>query len=128
MPAMMSVAEFLDEARDDFNSPTTSTFVRRMAQCRQTVCALEESLDYDRDGLSKMKKALKTIYNGGNAHVDNEVYLSKALEKLGTNAMTKDQEPDIGAAFIKFSIVTKELSALMKTLVSKVSSIFNSLS
>lgn len=118
MPAMMSVADFLDEARDDFNSPTTSTFVRRMAQCRQTVFALEESLDYDRDGLSKMKKALKTIYNSGNAHVDNEVYLSKALERLGTNAMTKDQEPDIGAAFIKFSIVTKELSALMKTLVS----------
>lgn len=52
------------------------------------------------------------------AHVDNELYLSKALEKLGANAMSKDQEPDIGAAFIKFSIVTKELSALMKTLVS----------
>jgi len=51
------------------------------------------------------------------AHIDNEVYLSKALERLGANAMTKDQEPDIGAAFIKFSIVTKELSALMKTLV-----------
>ncbi|CAG2170375.1 unnamed protein product [Oppiella nova] len=28
--------------------------------------------------------------------------------------MTKDQEPDIGSAFIKFSIVTKELSALLK--------------
>lgn len=52
------------------------------------------------------------------AHTLNEIYLSKALEKLGANAMTKDQELDIGAAFIKFSIVTKELSALMKTLVS----------
>lgn len=102
-----------------------------------------QSLDFDRDGLTKMKKAAKAISNGGNgkglstircilqtilrfvcsslyyaAHVDNEVYLSKALERLGANAMTKDQEPDIGAAFIKFSIVTKELSALMKTLVS----------
>lgn len=51
------------------------------------------------------------------AHVDNEMCLVKALERLGTVALTKD-EPDIGAAFLKFSVVTKELSALMKTLVS----------
>ncbi|RWS25580.1 arf-GAP with SH3 domain: ANK repeat and PH domain-containing protein 2-like protein [Leptotrombidium deliense] len=70
-----------------------------------------------------MKKAVKAIYNGGNSHVDNEVYLSKALERLGANAMTKDQEPDIGAAFIKFSIVTKELSALMKTLMQNLNNI-----
>ncbi|XP_035217646.1 arfGAP with SH3 domain, ANK repeat and PH domain-containing protein-like [Stegodyphus dumicola] len=37
--------------------------------------------------------------------------------------MTKDQEPDIGAAFIKFSIVTKELSALMKTLMQNLNNI-----
>lgn len=43
--------------------------------------------------------------------------LVKALERLGTVALTKE-EPDIGAAFLKFSVVTKELSALMKTLVS----------
>lgn len=42
--------------------------------------------------------------------------LVKALERLGTVALTKE-EPDIGAAFLKFSVVTKELSALMKTLV-----------
>lgn len=53
------------------------------------------------------------------AHVDNEMYFSRALERLGTNALSKDQEPDIGAAFLKFAVVTKELSALMKTLVSK---------
>lgn len=47
--------------------------------------------------------------------------LVKALERLGTVALTKE-EPDIGAAFLKFSVVTKELSALMKTLVSSSSS------
>ena len=51
------------------------------------------------------------------AHVDNEMYFARILERLGGNAMTKDQEPDIGAAFLKFAVVTKELSALMKTLV-----------
>lgn len=51
------------------------------------------------------------------AHVDNEVYLGRALERLGDAAL-KEQEPDIGAAFLKFAVVTKELSALMKTLVS----------
>lgn len=46
------------------------------------------------------------------------MYFSRVLERLGGNAMSRDQEPDIGAAFIKFAVVTKELSALMKTLVS----------
>lgn len=54
------------------------------------------------------------------AHVDNEMYLSRALDKLGQTSLNKDyQEPDISAAFIKFSVVTKELSILMKTLVSE---------
>lgn len=43
--------------------------------------------------------------------------LVRALERLGGAALSKE-EPDIGAAFLKFSVVTKELSALMKTLVS----------
>lgn len=45
------------------------------------------------------------------------MYLGRALERLGDAAL-KEQEPDIGAAFLKFAVVTKELSALMKTLVS----------
>ncbi|XP_050026272.1 arfGAP with SH3 domain, ANK repeat and PH domain-containing protein [Dermacentor andersoni] len=116
MPGIMSVDEFVSETQEDYNSPTTSTFVGKMNHCRQSVNLLEETLDFDRDGLTKMKKAVKAVYNSGNTHVDNEVYLSKALERLGANAVTKDQEHDIGAAFLKFSVVTKELSALMKTL------------
>ncbi|CAL1279946.1 unnamed protein product [Larinioides sclopetarius] len=123
MPGLMSVAEFVAETREDYNSPTTSSFVSKIPMCRQTISSLEETLDFDRDGLTKMKKAVKAIFNSGNAHVDNEVYLSKALDRLGANAMTKDQEPDIGAAFIKFSIVTKELSALMKTLMQNLNNI-----
>ncbi|XP_049853397.1 arfGAP with SH3 domain, ANK repeat and PH domain-containing protein isoform X10 [Schistocerca gregaria] len=82
-----------------------------------------QTLDFDRDGLTKMKKAIKAIHNSGNSHVDNEVYLSRALERLGGNALDKDQEPDIGAAFIKFAVVTKELSQLMKTLMQNINNI-----
>lgn len=57
------------------------------------------------------------IVNQRAAHTDNENYLSRALERLGTTALSKDQEAEIGAAFIKFSVVTKELSALLRTLV-----------
>ena len=46
--------------------------------------------------------------------------LVRALERLGSIALSQE-EPDIGAAFLKFSVVTKELSALMKTLVSNLS-------
>lgn len=46
------------------------------------------------------------------------MYFARVLERLGGNALSKDQEPDIGAAFLKFAVVHKELSALMKTLVS----------
>lgn len=56
------------------------------------------------------------------AHVDNEMCLVRALERLGNAALTKE-EPDIGAAFYKFSVVTKELSALMKTLMQNISNI-----
>ncbi|XP_052122885.1 arfGAP with SH3 domain, ANK repeat and PH domain-containing protein isoform X3 [Frankliniella occidentalis] len=123
MPGLISVNEFVEETREDYNSPTTSTFVSRMPQCRQSVNQLEETLDYDRDGLTKMKKAIKAIHNSGNSHVGNEMYLSRALERLGGTAMEKDSEPDIGAAFLKFAVVTKELSALMKTLMQNINNI-----
>lgn len=76
-----------------------------------------QTLDYDREGLTKLKKAAKAIQNSGNIHGENEMCLVRALERLGNVAISKE-EPDIGAAFLKFSVVTKDLSMLMKTLVS----------
>ncbi|KAL1492937.1 hypothetical protein ABEB36_011100 [Hypothenemus hampei] len=123
MPALIGVSEFVDETRDDYNSPITSTFVSRMQQCRNTITTLEETLDYDRDGLNKMKKAIKAIHTSGICHVDNESCLVKALEKIGQNAITKEHEETIGNAFIKFAVVTQELSALMKTLMQNLNNI-----
>lgn len=42
MPGVIGIGEFIDETREDYSSPTTSTFVSRMPQCRQTIGALEE--------------------------------------------------------------------------------------
>ncbi|XP_037035778.1 arfGAP with SH3 domain, ANK repeat and PH domain-containing protein isoform X3 [Bradysia coprophila] len=122
MPGLIGVIEFVDETREDYSSPTTSNFVYRMPQCRQTISSLEETLEFDREGLTKLKKAVKAIHNSGNTHVDNEMCLVRALERLGSVALSKE-EPDIGAAFLKFSVVTKELSALMKTLMQNISNI-----
>jgi hypothetical protein len=44
---------------------------------------------------------------------------TKALNRLGESAIMREDEPDdIGAAFQKFAVVTKELALLMKNLVS----------
>ncbi|CAG9816731.1 unnamed protein product [Phaedon cochleariae] len=123
LPTLITVSDFVQETRDDYNSPITSTFVSKMQQCRTTITTLEETLDYDRDGLTKMKKAIKAIHTSGNCHVDNESYLVKALEKIGQNAITKEQEEIIGNAFLKFAVVTQELSALMKTLMQNLNNI-----
>ncbi|XP_023172645.2 arfGAP with SH3 domain, ANK repeat and PH domain-containing protein isoform X1 [Drosophila hydei] len=121
-PALIGIAEFVEETRDDYNSPTTSTFASRMPDCRQTISILEERLEFDREGLTKLKKAVKAIHNSGNTHVDNEMFMVRALERLGGKVIDQD-EPDIGAAFLKFSVVTKELSALMKTLMQNINNI-----
>lgn len=122
MPGLIGISDFVAESTEDYNSPTTSTFVSRMPQCRQTIGVLEERLEFDREGLTKIKKAVKAVHNSGNTHVDNEMCLVRALERLGSIALSQE-EPDIGAAFLKFSVVTKELSALMKTLMQNISNI-----
>ena len=42
MPEQISVADFITQTWDDVNSPTTSTFVKKMEPCRNTVGAIEE--------------------------------------------------------------------------------------
>jgi hypothetical protein len=42
MPGVISVYDFVRETREDYNSPTTSNFVNRIPQCKETVTKLEE--------------------------------------------------------------------------------------
>ncbi|XP_068565256.1 arf-GAP with SH3 domain, ANK repeat and PH domain-containing protein 2b [Cebidichthys violaceus] len=121
MPELISVTEFIEETNEDYKAPTTSSFTTRMSHCRNTVAALEEALDVDRSVLYKIKKSVKSINTSGLAHVDHEDQYVQSMEKFGDCVCREDAE--VGSAFLKFSVFTRELTALFKNLLQNMNNI-----
>uniref|UniRef100_A0AAQ5ZSI3 Arf-GAP with SH3 domain, ANK repeat and PH domain-containing protein 3 n=1 Tax=Amphiprion ocellaris TaxID=80972 RepID=A0AAQ5ZSI3_AMPOC len=116
MPELISVTDFIAETNEDYKAPTTSSFTTRMSHCRNAVAALEEALDVDRSVLYKIKKSVKAINTSGLAHVDNEEQYIQSMEKFGDHCVCRE-DAEVGSAFLKFAVFTKELTALFKNLV-----------
>ena len=57
MPGVITVPEFIRETQEDYKSPTTSTFVNRIPQCRETVNKIDEVSEKIRK--TSIKKLLK---------------------------------------------------------------------
>uniref|UniRef100_A0A8C1QSL4 ArfGAP with SH3 domain, ankyrin repeat and PH domain 1a n=1 Tax=Cyprinus carpio TaxID=7962 RepID=A0A8C1QSL4_CYPCA len=104
MPDQISVSEFLSETTEDYNSPTTSSFTTRLQSCRTTVNVLEE-----------VRPRCHCYVREAQLHVQNEENYVQALDKFGSNFISRDSS-DLGTAFIKFSGLIKELAALLKNL------------
>lgn len=124
MPDLISVSDFVSETNEDYKAPTTSSFTTRMSQCRNTVCSLEEALDLDRTVLSKIKKSVKAMNASALAHVENEELYVQAVEKFGDHCVCRE-DAEVGSAFLKFAVFTKELTALFKNLMQNMNNIIS---
>uniref|UniRef100_A0A3P8TMZ3 ArfGAP with SH3 domain, ankyrin repeat and PH domain 2b n=1 Tax=Amphiprion percula TaxID=161767 RepID=A0A3P8TMZ3_AMPPE len=122
MPELISVTDFIAETNEDYKAPTTSSFTTRMSHCRNAVAALEEALDVDRSVLYKIKKSVKAINTSGLAHVDNEEQYIQSVEKFGDHCVCRE-DAEVGSAFLKFAVFTKELTALFKNLLQNMNNI-----
>ncbi|KAF2365042.1 Arf GTPase activating protein [Trinorchestia longiramus] len=76
-----------------------------------------KSLDKDREGLSRMKKAVKNMYSTGQNFVSAGQDLSEGLQRLKQLGW-RDEEQQLSDACSKFSVVIREHSQLLAQLVS----------
>ncbi|XP_069162447.1 arfGAP with SH3 domain, ANK repeat and PH domain-containing protein isoform X3 [Procambarus clarkii] len=116
MPEFITVNDYISEVKDDISSPPTSNFVSKMPLCRQTVNDLEEGLDKDREGLTKMKKVVKVMHSTGQGYVGSEVDMSDALRRLGDTG-GRPEDKALSEAFHKFAVVIREHSQLLQQLI-----------
>ncbi|KAM8737371.1 arf-GAP with SH3 domain, ANK repeat and PH domain-containing protein 3 [Acanthopagrus schlegelii] len=122
MPERISISDFVVLTNEDMSSPGTSSFQSKMSDCRNTVSAVEESLETDLTTLQRMKKMIKTIHTSGLAHVDNKEQYIEVLENLGNSHLTQDNN-EVSTGFLNLAVFTREVTALFKNLVQNLNNI-----
>ncbi|XP_048831418.1 arf-GAP with SH3 domain, ANK repeat and PH domain-containing protein 3 isoform X1 [Brienomyrus brachyistius] len=124
MPERISISEFVSLANEDTALPGTSSFQKKMSDCRSTVNTLEESLEMDQNALLRMKKMMKALHNSGMTYVENKEQYIEVLENLGNSHLSQDNS-EVSTGFLNLAVFTREVTALFKNLVQNLNSIIS---